>query len=110
VQSYSAAGPIALPDPGTDAVAIINGAAALAMTLAVPGKANDGDILTIVSNGKINHTVTLAGGAGGVGVTADVFTFVNGQSGAVQFIAANETWQLLGAVAGAATVAGPGIG
>jgi len=92
VTSYSAAGAIALPTPGSDAVAILNGTSALAMTLAVPGKDNDGDILTIVGNGKAAHTVTATGGLGAAGSGYTVGTFDTGGQCAVQLIAANSVW------------------
>lgn len=108
VASYSAAGAIALPAAGQDAVAIINGTA-LAMTLAAPSKANDGDMLIISSSAAAAHTVTVAGGLGGNTTNSDVLTFHATQVQAVALIAVNEKWQLLGAVAGAATVAGAGL-
>lgn len=92
IRAYTAAGAITLPTPGRDMVAILNGTDALAMTIADPGKDNDGDILIIVGNGKAAHTVTYTAGWGDAGSGADVGTFdANGQ-GCMQFIAANETW------------------
>lgn len=96
--SYSAAGAIALPSGGRDRVAVINGTSALAMTLAVPGKDNDGAILTIVGNGKAAHTVTVAGGPGAGGTGIDVLTFAVGAQQALQFVAANEVWVALPSV------------
>ncbi|MBM4072340.1 MAG: hypothetical protein FJ271_25940 [Planctomycetes bacterium] len=92
IAAYGAAGAIALPQPGTDAVAIINGTAALAMTLANPAKDNDGDVLCIVGNGKAAHTVTYTAGLGNAGSSYDVGTFdANGQC-CLSLIAANEIW------------------
>lgn len=108
-KSYSAAGAIALPTPGTDAHAIINGAAALAMTVAVPAVNQDGDRLLISSNGLAAHTVTFASGLGLVGATADVVTFKADQRQSIEVVAANGGWNLVGVVAGAATVAGAGL-
>lgn len=97
LRSYSAAGAIDLPTPGTDRVAILNGTGALAMTLANPTKDNDGDILIIVGNGKAAHTVTYTAGFGDAGSSYDVATFTaNGQCSLV-LIAANEKWMLFGA-------------
>jgi len=110
VTSYSAAGAITLPSIGCDAVAIINGTSALAMTLADPSTAQDGDVLTVIGNGKAAHTVTSAGGLGLVGGTADVVTFSATQGQALQVMACGGAWVGLGNVAGAATVAGSGIG
>ncbi len=110
VTSYSAAGAITLPSIGSDAVAIINGTSALAMTVADASTAQDGDRLTIIGNGKAAHTCTVAGGLGGVGATADVITFSATQGQALEMMACGGYWIGLGNVAGAATVAGSGIG
>lgn len=109
VASYGAAGAIALPTPGTDAVAIINGTAALAMTLANPLKDNDGDVLIVGGNGKAAHTITYSAGFGGNTTSSDVLTLHASQAQAVMFVAMNEVWNLVGHVAGAATVAGAGL-
>ena len=90
--SYSAAGAIALPTPGTDQVAVINGTSALAMTLAVPTTDMDGTILYIVGNGKAAHTVTATGGLGAGGTALDTLTFAAGGQQCVAVIAANAVW------------------
>jgi hypothetical protein len=108
--SYSASGAITLPQPGADATAILNGTGALAMTVAAPTADMDGSRLTISGNGKAAHTVTVAGGLGLVGATADVLTFSATQQMAVELIASGISWQATGSVAGAATIAGAGIG
>jgi len=90
--SYSAAGAIGLPAPGSDAVAVINGTSALAMTLANPTKDMDGSILYIVGNGKAAHTVTYTAGLGNGGATLDVLTFATGGQQCVSVIAANAIW------------------
>jgi hypothetical protein len=110
VTSYSAAGAIALPAIGSDAVAILNGTSVLAMTLASPSTAQDGDSLIIIGNGIAAHTVTYTVGLGNVGASADVITFSASQGQGVQLIAAGGFWVMLTAVAGAASVAGVGIG
>lgn len=92
IASYTAAGAIALPTPGNDAVAILNGTSALAMTLADPAKDNDGDILYIVGNGKAAHTVTYTAGLGDGGSGLDVGTFDTNAQCCMAFVAANETW------------------
>jgi hypothetical protein len=71
VTSYGAAGAIALPPAGADALALLNGTTAMAMTLVVPTKDLDGSILTIVSAGTGAHTITVAGG---VGASASIAT------------------------------------
>jgi hypothetical protein len=72
--SYSADGAITLPDPGSDAVAILNGTAQLDMTVAAPSKDQDGSFLYVTANGDAAHTVTFAGGFGGAGSSYDVLT------------------------------------
>lgn len=110
IQSYSAAGAITLPRIGSDMVAILNGTSVLAMTLANPSTAQDGSRLTVVGNGKAAHTVTYSAGLGNVGATADVITFKADQSQAIDLIACGGFWVNSSLVAGAATVAGPGLG
>lgn len=108
-KSYSAAGAITLPNPGCDATAVLNGTVALAMTVAAPTADMDGCRLTISGNGKAAHTVTVAGGLGLVGATADVLTFAAGQQMVVDLVASGISWQTPSVVAGAATIAGAGI-
>lgn len=109
VTYYTAAGAITPPPAGSDGLAVIVGTGALAMTLAVPTRIQDGSRLAITNAGTAAHTVTVTGGAGGVGATADVYTFKADQRQALEFIAANLTWNQFGVVAGAATVAGVGV-
>jgi hypothetical protein len=90
--SYGAAGAITFPIDGTDAVAVINGTSALAMTLAVPTVDLDGSILTIIGNGKAAHTVTIAGGIGAAGAGYTVATFITGSQQSLQLMACNGVW------------------
>jgi hypothetical protein len=90
--AYGAAGAVTLPTAGADAVALINGTSALAMTLADPGKDLDGSILIIVGDGKAAHTVTYTAGLGNGGSGLDVMTFDTGAQCSVMFIAANSIW------------------
>lgn len=92
LNSYSASGAISLPSPGTDEVAILNGTDALTMTLAVPTKDMDGDVLTVVSNGKAAHTVTVATALGDAGAGYTVATFPSGGRTSVQYMAINAIW------------------
>jgi len=92
VTSYSAAGAITLPSPGADAVAILNGTSALAMTLANPTKDMDGCILHVVGNGKAAHTITYTAGLGNAGSGLDVGTFATGAQLSQSFVAANGIW------------------
>ncbi len=102
--SYSASGAITLPDPGTDATAVLNGTNALAMTVADPGKQLDGTILYITGNGAAAHTVAIAGGIGGGGSSYDVFTFAAGAKSGLALMACNGSWNpLSGVLAGNTT-------
>jgi hypothetical protein len=95
--SYTDAGAIALPTPGTDAVAVINGTSTIAMTLANPTKDQDGDILVIIGNGKSASTVTYTAGLGNAGSGYDVLTLQNAGQVACMLMACNGIWVLLGA-------------
>jgi hypothetical protein len=110
--SYSAAGAITLPAPGTDATAVLNGTAALAMTIASPTVDMDGSVLTIVNNGKAAHTVTYTTGLGNntTAANADVITWFATEAQGLILVATGGFWLATGTVAGAATLAGPGIG
>ena len=107
--SYGAAGAIALPSPGSDAVAVLNGTNALAMTLSNPTKDQDGDVLFIVGNGKAAHTVTYAAGFGNGGASYDVATFTTGAQNGIEAIAANGIWVMLSSMTGTLTAMVPAI-
>jgi len=104
--SYGAAGAIT-PVQG---IHIINGTSILAMTLAAPTKDQDGQCIYVSSNGKAAHTLTYTAGFGANTTSSDVLTFHASQTQAIQAIAANGVWVLVGVVAGAASVAGVGLG
>jgi hypothetical protein len=98
--SYSAAGAITLPTAGNDAVAVINGTNALAMTLAAPGKDLDGSLLIIVSNGSAAHTVAPATALNNAGSNFDTaITFAAGGKQVVPLLAINEFWCIFPSVA-----------
>lgn len=113
-RSYSAAGAITLPAIGNHMIAVLNGTAALAMTLANPSIAQDGSRLLVLANGKAAHTVTYTAGFGNVGATADVVTMAAAQAQGLEYVAAGGFWVFSGintAVAGAgATIDGVGLG
>lgn len=112
VASYSAAGAIAHPEVGTDAVAFINGTSGLAMTLAAPVSAIDGSLLFIIANGKAAHTVTVDGtnGIGLAGSSYDVATLTaSGVTGMV-LMAINGAWVLLSPMTGTLTNCVPALG
>lgn len=95
VTNYAAAGAIAIPPPGSDGVAIIDGTSTLAMTLANPSVVNDGDLLYVISNGKGAHTVTYTAGVGNGGATMDVGTYNTTEATGCVLIAANGFWVLI---------------
>lgn len=104
VTSYSASGAITLPASGEDVVAILNGTSALAMTIAVPTKDQDGAILYIAGNGAAAHTVTFTGGLSGAGTSYDVIT-VNATAPVVLMaMAINGLWNSMVATPMAGTV------
>lgn len=108
--SVTASGAFAPSVPGADYDLQINGTTIVALTLTSPNPDMDGVRVTIGGNGKAAHTVTYTTvGFGNVGATADVMTFNATQAQAFTFEAMGGFWNLVGYVAGAATVAGPGV-
>jgi len=104
IATYNAAGAIAHPVAGNDAVAIINGTTARALTLAAPAKDQDGDVLTVIGNGKAAHTITVAGGLGAASTGYTVATFIVGSQQSLQVMACNGAWvPLPGAMSGTLT-------
>ena len=101
---------VTLQAAGSDQVVILNGTSVINLTVPIPTSDMDGDILVIIGNGIAAHVVTVTGGVGGVGATADVYTFSATQKQAIQLMAANITWQALGPLATAtANVSGPSL-
>ncbi len=103
IVSYSADGTIVNPLPGTDLVAELNSTVALNMTLAVPGKANDGDLIYVIGNGKAAHVLTVAGGIGAGGTNLDTNTFAAGANIMMVFMAMNSVWVAGGVMSGTLT-------
>ena len=93
--SYSAAGAIAF-GLSQWTVAIINGTAALAMTITNPTKDQDGCYLHIVANGKAAHTVTYTAGIGNGGANFDVGTFSATLAMSSLLVACNGFWVSVG--------------
>lgn len=89
----------------------INGTSVVALTIVNPLRSQSGKVVTFVGNGIAAHTVTYTTtGFGNVGATADVLTFNASMMQAFDMIAAGGFWVLKGQVAGAASVAGIGLG
>ena len=109
--SISAAGAWTPQAGNQDERIILNGTSAIALTIVSPGKDQDGKIVTVAGNGKAAHTITYTTtGFGAIGTSADVLTFHATMSQACQFMACGGYWVLIGQVAGAASVAGVGLG
>lgn len=90
--SYSVAGALSSGAAWVTFAQII-GTSALAMTLALPTKDQDGQILHVIGNGKSASTVTLAGGGtGNAGAGYTAYTFQNAGQVTLSFIALNGFW------------------
>lgn len=110
ITSITATSTLTHAPAGCDHRVILNGTSVIALTVPVPTVDMDGDVLAIVGNGIAAHTVTVTGGLGAVGATADVVTFGTTQRQSVQLIAANAVWNLLGPLSTAtANVSGPAV-
>lgn len=95
IYSYSASGAI----PPIQGIHVLNGTSLLTMTLTSPTKDQDGQILIIIANGKVAHTVTYTAGFGGGTTGADVVTFSATAQLACLSMAMNGVWvSLTGAV------------
>lgn len=83
---------LAFAPQGCDMRVILNGTAAIALTIPVPTKDMDGTELAIVSNGAAAHTLTFTGGLSGAGTSYDVITINATAPAAFKFVAVNELW------------------
>jgi hypothetical protein len=104
IQSITATSSLTLPQAGEDLRVILNGTAAITLTVPVPTTDMDGCRLTIIANGAAAHVLTFTSGLGGAGSSYDVVT-MNG-TGPVCFeaIACNDLWNPIVAVPLAGTV------
>ena len=106
ISSYSATGAIALPAPGSNAIAVLNAVSTtvLEMTLADPTADMNGTNLKVLSqNGTGAHTLTIASGLNGAGANYNVLTFPAGPI-AIDLFAFNEAWYCAAAPAITGTV------
>lgn len=94
IVTYSAAGAIAIPVQNT--LVVLNGGAARAMTLAGPGKDQDGLTLTVLNASAYAHTVTYTAGFYGDTTSSDVITFAAKAGASFICVARGGTWGLLG--------------
>ncbi len=104
VQSISATSTLTLPAAGTDLRVILNGTSAITLTIPVPTKDMDGNVLTIIGNGAAAHVLTFTGGLSGAGASYDVITVNSTAPIAMQAVAANGLWNSFVATPMAGTV------
>lgn len=94
---------------GTDHVLILNGTSVINLTVPVPTTDMDGDLLFIGGNGVAAHVVTVTGGLGAVGGTADVVTFSATQRQVFCMMAINAVWNAVALGTASANVTGPTV-
>jgi len=87
--AYGADGAIAVPRKSC--LCVITKATAAALTLAAPSKADNGILVTILSQTAAAHTVTYTTGFYG-GATSDVATYAAAVGASMTLIAINGTW------------------
>lgn len=102
--SITATSTLTLPPAGCDLRVILNGTAAITLTIPVPTKDMDGCMLTIISNGAAAHIPTFTGGVGGAGANYDAFTYNSTGTVALIVFAANGVWVMPAAPAITGTV------
>lgn len=104
VQSISATSSLTLPPAGTDLRVILNGTSVITLTVPVPTKDMDGNMLTIVSNGAAAHVITFTSTLNNAG--SGYTSFTNNASGtmALQVIACNGFWTCFSGPAWTGTV------
>lgn len=92
VQSISATATLALPPAGVDTRLILNGTSVITLTVPVPTKDMDGNVLEIIGNGAAAHLLTFTGGVGGAGSSYDIITVNATAPTAFRFVACNGLW------------------
>lgn len=93
VVGYSVSGAITPPRKNT--LAILTKAGVAAMTLADPSKADNGVVLTILSQTANAHTVTYTAGIYGDTTSSDVLTFAAKAGASATLVAYNGLWGAL---------------
>jgi hypothetical protein len=104
VQSISATSTLTLPQGGVDTRVILNGTSVITLTIPVPTKDMDGNILMIIGNGAAAHVLTFTGGLSGAGTSYDVVTVNATAPIAMQAVACNGLWMAFAAIPLAGTV------
>lgn len=90
--SITATGTLTLPSAGNDLLVVLNGTAAITLTIPVPTKDMDGCELSIVGNGAAAHLLTFTGGLSGAGSSYDVVTINATAPAALKCVACNGLW------------------
>ena len=106
ITSVTATSSLALAPAGSDHRVILNGTAAITLTIPIPTLDMDGDKLTIMSNGVAQHLLTFTGGVAGAGASYDIITINATAPAAFEFVACNILWlSVCGAAIGGTTTA-----
>jgi len=92
VVSITATSTLALPVAGEDLMVILNGTAAITLTIPVPTTDMDGCELSLVANGAAAHVLTFTGGLSGAGSGYDAITINATAPAAFKFVACNDLW------------------
>lgn len=85
---------LTLAPAGTDHLVILNGTNAITLTIPVPTKEMDGNMLWVVSNGVAAHVPTFTGGLGGVGAGYTALTVAAGANLCILCIACDGAWNI----------------
>ncbi len=101
---------LTLPPSGADLRLILNGTAAITLTIPVPTKDMDNCMMIISSNGVAQHILTFTGGLSGAGSSYDQVTINATAPASFGFIACNGLWQsICGAAISGTTTAIAGV-
>lgn len=104
VTSVTATSSLTLAPAGQDQLVILNGTSVITLTIPVPTKDKDGDLLWVVSNGVAAHVPTFTGGLGGVGAGYTALTVAAGANLCIVAIACDGAWNVPSAPAWTGTV------
>ncbi len=83
---------LTLPPAGSDLFVVLNGTAAITLTIPVPTKDMDSCEITFASNGVAQHILTFTGGLSGAGSSYDQVTINATAPAAFRAVACNGLW------------------
>lgn len=96
VSLTAATSTLTLPNGGSDMDVILNGTAAITLTVPVPTKDMDGTRLLLMSNGVAQHLLVFTGNLSGVSDAAyDTITINASAPAAFAFVACNGAWMAI---------------